>query len=296
MKKNCKNHIILALMIGICAFSSLTNATIVKTKLGTQLDKVTPVPATAAQAYAKCTIDGGSMKAGPSIEKVTKELEALIKQSAVPYGMDDMKNMSEDEVNKIDTMSKEQKIAMAMKMAGTMMGGASQVKDTKLWGETIKLNNELAALGTNDTFTKQLTEATQKADAAHEKITEETTAAIKTCPNISTGEMSGPDPACVKAKKLAGADKHITAEAKRLADIKAVLTGQIARIKPLIARGDQILEKGIYGEALDPQSKTITSQMQGLALNQIMLIQIQAESAYVEAAKWIQAKKDIEKN
>lgn len=279
----------------LMSIGSAAHAVIAKTKLESLLDNVTSIPATAAQAFAQCSVDEGAVKAGPAMEKITTELERLIKQTAVPYGMDDGKTISEGDAKSIKAMSKQDKIAMAMKMAAQMGGAPMKVADTQLWGDCIALTNELAALGGDLSFHTKLGEAEKESDAVHDAIHRETAAAVKTCPWTSSGEMSAQDPACIKARNVAGADNHIEAEIKTLATIKAVLAERVARIKPLLVRGDQLLEKSRFGESVDAQSKTIISQMQGQAINQILLIQTQAQNACVEAAKWIQARNDMAK-
>ncbi len=218
------------LVIAVFCIIAPAHATIVKTNHSSLLTNVTIAPSTAQEAFSKCVKDKeGKIKVIPAIEKISTQLETFIKENSVPYGMENMntgktpQNMpSKEEIKK---MTREEKIAFAMKMQ-SQMNMSPAPKNTEAWAKCIDLNNKFAALSSNDPFFTMLSELEQKYDMEHNKINTETEASLKTCPLITGGEMSAPDPKCIKAKKLAGVEKHITLSGKQLGELRTILAGQ----------------------------------------------------------------------
>lgn len=286
---------IAAIMAAFCL--GTLNATIVKAGLTGLLGSVSPVPATAQDAFGTCVQSDGKLAVNAAIRGVKERLEALIRENAVPYGMEDVisgKGTGMPSADEIDGMSDAEKMALAMKLQKDMgFGGTLKVRDTQAWGQCIKLNNELAAMASDMTTTNRLADLHKRVNAEHDAIFAETEASLKTCPLQSTGEMSVRDPKCVKAKKLAGADRHIAVATRELAELRGILAAQTARVKPLVARADALIARVKHGEGMDNQTRTPYNQMQGLALQQIMIIQVYAMESYTSAAQWVAGKKLI---
>ncbi|MCU0849417.1 MAG: hypothetical protein MUD12_16160, partial [Spirochaetes bacterium] len=252
-----KPAVVIAVSAACCLLAASVQATIVKTSLTGLLGKLTPVPASAQDAYGKCVKTGESqIKVKPAIESIGKQIEDMMKESAIPYGMENLKSMknmknakvpkgvpTEDEFN---NMSQEEKIAAAMKISKEMGYGPGlqdrpSGKNTEAWGKCIKLANEFTSLATDTSLATRVGEASRREEDAHKKIDEETSAACNSCPVLTSGESSAPDPKCVKAKKLAGADKHIAAANAYLKQLKEILAWHTGRVKPLIVQAEQLL-------------------------------------------------------
>jgi hypothetical protein len=211
-------------------------------------------------------------------------------------GMISKKGKNVPSKEEIDRMSDAEKMAMAMKLQKEMgFGGPLQVKDTAAFADCIKLNNELAKLGGDLSVAARIGDIHKRHGDTHDKIDADTSAAIKTCPEISTGEMSARDEKCVKAKELAGADRHIAEANNELADLRNVLAAHAARLRPMVNRADALLARVKFGAGMDNQSLTVYNQMQGQVLAQIMILQGYIMEAYTDAAEWVQKKKNIQK-
>ncbi|MFH0976218.1 MAG: hypothetical protein V1874_10600 [Spirochaetota bacterium] len=301
IKPMCKKLNITSLcVIAIIILFSTTgaNATIVKTSHSKLLGNLTVVPATAREAYSKCIKEGnGELKVNTAIKKISDQLEAFIKENAVPYSMGPMmkgeapKNMpSKEQMRK---MTQQEKIDFAMKMQSQMNTNTAP-KNTVAWAKCIELNNKFAELFSNDPLSTKLMSLEMRFSPEHDKINADTDAAVKTCPVISTGESSAPDEKCVKSKKLAGADKQIALTAKELGELRTILKGHADRIKGLITELDQLMSDVQFGDGVDDeQSKTMLNQVQGLAFQQLMQLQSYAQNAYTKAAKWIAEREKI---
>ena len=305
--------IAVAVLAAFLLLAASVHATIVKTNLTALFGKLTPVPVSAQDALGKCVKTGESqIKVKPAIESIGKQIEEMMKESAIPYGMENLKSMknmknakvpkgvpTEDEFN---NMSQDEKIAAAMKISKEMGYGPglqnkTPQKNTEAWGNSIKLANEFTSLATDTSLDTRVGEASRREDDAHRKIEDETLAACKSCPTVIRGELSEPDPKCVRAKVLAGADRHIAAANAYLKELKEILAWHAGRVKPLIVRAEQLLSQAKYGDALeDNQSKTILGQIQGQAFAQMKRLQSYSEDAHERAAKWIVNKQSIVKS
>jgi hypothetical protein len=113
------------------------------------------------------------------------------------------------------------------------------------------------------------------------------TAEIAKLPQISTGEMSYPDPVLLKAVKLKYADKHIVLADKRLAQIGKRWLAEVSRIK---TRNADFLKKlqacGYAAGAKNPSTKKILSDGQMQVFN-AMVTQVElSRHAWQESATW----------
>lgn len=293
-----KNSIISILAVIVLFVVAGSDAKIVKANHTDLLGKLTAVPLSAQDAFSKCIKEKeGSLKVNSSIKSVSDQLEAYIKENAVPYitgpaGQGHVpQNMPTKE--QMRKMSQKEKIEFAMKMQSQMNTNTTP-KNTAAWSKCIELNNKFTELSINDPLRNKLMEFEMKYSPEHDKITEETEASVKTCPVLSTGESSTPDEKCVKAKKLAGIDRQIVVTAKELGELRNILATYTNRIKGLLAELDQLMNEVKFGDAVDDdQSKTMLNQAQGLALQQLIQIQAVVQSAYTKAADWIVQKQNI---
>jgi hypothetical protein len=295
-----KNIFILLCNLAFAVFCIIApgHATIVKTSHSNLLANATAAPSTTQEAYNKCVKDKeGEIRVNPSIEKISTQLEAFIKENSVPYGMENMnagnipQNMPTKE--EIKKMTREEKMALVMKMQ-SQMNINTPPKNTGAWAKCIDLNNKFADLFSNDPLLTKISELDERYSVEHNNVNAETEAAVKTCPILSTGESSAPDFKCVKSKKLAGVEKHISVTSQQLGELRTILANHTNRIKGLITQLDQLMDEVKYGDGVDDvQSKTMLNQVQGLALQQIYQIQKFAQDTYIKSAEWIVEKQKI---
>jgi hypothetical protein len=274
------------------------NAAIVKTNHSDLLVKLTSAPSTAQEAFSKCIKEKeGSLKLNSSIKTISDQLEALIKENSVPYitgpAMQGNAPQNMPTKEQLKKMTQQEKVEFAMKMQSQMNTNTAP-KNTAAWAKCIELNNKFTELFSNDPLSTKLMEFEMRYSPEHDKIAEETDASLKTCPILSTGESSAPDEKCIKAKKHAGIEKQIAISAKELGELRAILAAHSNRIKGLLGELDQLMNDVMFGDRVDDeQSKTMLSQVQGLAFQQLMQIQASAQNAYTKAAEWIVKKQNI---
>ena len=283
-----------------CCFSG-ADAKIVKVNHSDLLAGLTPVPASSQEAFSKCVMDKeNALNVNSSVKSVTDKLDAFLKENVIPYmsAPGSQANMPQNMPTKeqIKKMTREEKIALAMKMQAEMNNPPAP-KNTAAWAKTIELNNKFTELFSKDPLTNKLMDVEMRYNPQHDRINDETNASVDKCPVLSSGEMSAPDEKCVKAKKLAGVDKHIALAAKELGELRTLLAWHTGRIKDLLVELDQLMKEVNYGDAEDDeQSKTMLNQVQGLALQQLSQMQGVSQNAYINAAQWIVEKQRINEN
>jgi hypothetical protein len=184
--------------------------------------------------------------------------------------MDAMKGMDVKEMRKkMKSMSKEEKMKMAMEMSK----GAAPKAIAPESGEVMAAQEECQAVtaragediqGAEEIY-KRRGELVDARDAKHKEIDAWTEAEEKKLPQISTGEMGGPEPKAYHALLVRSTEKHLTAENEYLKGIakewKSTYDRYTSRYgslqKKLVAIG--------YGEAAkNPETRRQILNAQGL--------------------------------
>jgi hypothetical protein len=274
-------------------------------------------PASAKEAFSKVTVtsDYGTLKCSTDklFESIDKELKSIEAEYAgqekdpsnyMPKGMNpnDMKKMADPEMKKkMKSMSKEDKMKMAMEMMKSMPGAATAEIDPPpvrdALNEWQKIYND-----TQNEFNRSVAEQQEEIklateyDKQHNDITDWEQAEIKKLPQISGGEMSAPDPIMLKALNLKAADKHIAVADKHLEQIKARWQASVDRIKSRYTVFYKKLVAADYASGTKNfSSKKILSDAQMTILKDIASQVQRSRKAYEDAAMWQARKNDIEK-
>jgi hypothetical protein len=318
MEKTCKNLFVSRGVTGILILLIiLFSVTVypqkpVKTDLIPYFENVLVPPQLCKDAFNKgiCLTDNGAVQCDSKklFDELKTKLDGITKEiNSVPaYTSMDDKSKIADEINKkggadkIKNMSKEEKMKMAMDMMKNM-----NVPQTQLESEEVK-----------DTFAKeselnQFTSAqvqelmnNYKIKADHDKQVEDKhtwiddweRSEIAKLPQISTGEMSEPDPKEVKRVKLEAADKHIKVADEEL----KYISGKWAELKDNYKQHAipfcQSLAKSKYGDAAQNKSwVNLFGTGQTLVVNMISDLLIQSANAYNYGARYFAERVRIEK-
>jgi hypothetical protein len=283
----------------------------VKTDLAKILEAVPAPPASSKDAFAKVAVTDAEGNVTCSAAKVfaatdqqLKDFEDTYTEQAkaamtggIPAGMPGA-GMTEADAKRIQSMTQEQKIAMAMAMAGTMNQQvqmepppikAAQEAWMMVYAQTqeeyqrgVALQQEEGALDNEYNLAQNELDSLQAIE-------------IGKLPQLSTGEMSYADPVLLKAVKLKYADKHIALADKRLAQIGTRWTTEISRIK---TRNADFLKKlavcGYAAGAKNFSTKKVLSDGQMTVFN-AMVAQVElSRHAWEESASWQGLKQRIE--
>jgi hypothetical protein len=288
----------------------------VKKNLMLLIDQVPPPPASVKDAYAKTTRSketGGlrcsADKVFESVDKEIKSVEAAYKAqgpdaAAAASGMspDMVKKMQDPEMKKqMKKMSKEEKMKMAMEMMNS--GAVSQpvvVMDPPpiraALDEWQKIYNSLQPEFVNaGAVVKEETRVQEEYEKGHAEINDGEKAEIEKLPQISSGEMSAPDPAQVKAVQLKAADRHIALANRRLEVIRSAWNAFAEKTKSRYGVFYQKLVAADY--ALDSKNfstKKTLADAQMMVLKAIGRLVDQSRTAYEESAQWMAHRVEIE--
>ncbi len=284
-----------AFFVGLCSIQGY--ATILNVPLMSYIAKIPSVPKTAGDAFKKCVVVSGVVSPGPSIAALQQELERLAKESAVPYGMEDMaamknKHSAEGMESKLAGMSMEQKMAFAMKFQQQMgYGQAADQNQAEFISQCVKLTNEIIENDKELKIDERLSSVRMKYDSLHGKIDNETEESEKSCPILSSGEMSAPDQACIKRKRLAGMDTHIRAADAELAESGAIIAEYAGTVKKNTAKADSLFARVKYGESINGTPyKEQFRNLQTMMLAKITVLNSYTSQAIKNAAEWIERK------
>lgn len=281
----------------------------VKQDLIKMLEIVPAPPASSRDAFVKVAdTDGNITYSAAKVFAVTdqqiKGFEATYTEQAktamigMPGSMPGGGTMTEADAKKIQSMTKEQKIAMAM--AGSMPGGtaaqmepplvkAAQEAWMVLYGQTQEEFQRGAAMQQEEL------QLGMDYDRAHAELDSLQTIEISKLPLLSTGEMSYRDPVLLKAVKLKFADKHIAVADKRLIQIGTRWQAEVNRIKTRNADFLKKLQTCDYAAgAKNPSTKKILSDGQMTVFKAIATQLELSRHAWEESASWQGLKKQIE--
>ncbi len=304
--------LVLAVIFGTTV-ASLTAQVPVKQDLIKMLEAVPAPPASSKDAFAKVAVadaEGNFTCSAAKLFAVTdqqlKDFENTYTEQAkaamganpngVPAGMPGA-GMTEADAKRIQSMTKEQKIAMAMAMAGTMN------QPVQMEPPAIKAAQEawMAVYAqTQEEFQRGVAMQQEEAklqreyEQAHSELDSLQAIEINKLPQLSTGEMSYADPVLLKAVKLKYADKHIAVADKRLAQIGTRWQTEVTRIK---TRNVDFLKKlaacGYAEGAKNFSTKKILSDGQMTVMTAMMTQVELSRHAWEESAGWQGMKKRI---
>ena len=309
--------LVLAVLFGTTV-TSLKAQVPVKVDLVKMLEAVPAPPASSKDAFAKTAVtdaEGNIICSAAKLFAVTDQQlksfedtyteQATAAMGANPNGVPDGMpgaGMTEADAKRIQSMTKEQKIAMAMAMAGSMPGGtaaqmeppaikAAQEAWMVLYGQTQEEHQRGVAMQQEEM------KLGNEYGRAHAELDSLQAVEINKLPQLSTGEMNYRDPVLVKAVQLKFADKHIAVADKRLAQIGTRWQAEVTRIK---TRNADFLKKlaacGYAAGAKNFSTKKILSDGQMTVMTAIVTQVELSRHAWEESAGWQGLKKRIAEN
>lgn len=310
-----KIAVILGATVFVCAMQAQVP---VKKDVMQILDKVPPPPASVREAYPKleCGEESGSMKCTAakmfeSAEAALKDVQDAFKAQEkagnppLPPGVTpEMVKKSQDPElkKKMKGMSKEEKMKMAMEMMGS--GAASppvlEVDPPPVRSALEEWQKVYA--GIQAEFERGVAEQKEEIkiqqadDKAHAEIGEWETAEIAKLPQISSGEMSAPDPAKVKAVRLKAVDRHVVAADKRLIQIQQSWSAALKRTRSRFTAFHQKFVAADYASASKNFSTLkMLADAQLMILTDVAGLEKRSRVAFEEAGRWLAIRKTIEK-
>jgi hypothetical protein len=309
--------LVVFLALGVIACTSVAQVP-VKKDLMQILEKVPPPPASVRDAYAKLScgegsgaVDCSAAKLFESVDGALKDVEDAYKAQAtsgnapLPPGVSpEMARKAQDpEMRKrMKGMSKEEKMKMAMEMMNSGSAGVPvQEVDPPLVRDALAEWMKVTE-GIQTEFQRSVEEQQEEVRInteyakAHDEIGEWEKLEIEKLPRISSGEMSAPDPAKVKAVQLKAADRHIACADKRLGQIRASWPVSVKRLKTRFGMFHQKLVAADYASASKNFSTLkVLSDGQIIMLKDIASVAQHSRSAYEESGRWLAVRKQIEK-
>jgi hypothetical protein len=288
----------------------------VKKDLMKLIDQVPPPPTSVKDAYAKTTNtkDYGTLKVSAdrlfeAIDNETKSIEDAYKAQGPRYaaaasGMspDMMKKMQDPEMKKqMKKMSKEEKMKMATEMmtSGAMSPPVVVMDPPPIRAaldEWQKIYNSLQPEFVNaGAVVKKEMRIQEEYEKGHTDISDWEKTEIEKLPQISSGEMSAPDPAQVKVVQLKAADRHIAFANRRLEVIRSAWNAFAEKTKSRYGVFYQKLMAADY--ALDSKNfstKKTLADAQMMVLKDLGRLASQSRTAYEESAQWMARRTEIE--
>ena len=281
----------------------------VKKDLMQILENIPPPPATVKDAFAKVVINSNYGELKCSAEKLFNPIEQGVKGveaefaaqpkssagSTIPgLSPENAKKLDDPEMKKkMKTMSKEEKMKLAMEMMKSMPPGGSVIEIDSpsvraALDEWQKIYNE-----TQNEFQRSINEQQEEAALieeyrkSHSEVDSSETAEIAKLPQISSGEMSAPDPAKVKEVKLKSADKHIAIANKRLQKILPQWRASVDHAKTRYTVFYQKLVAANYAaDSKNFSTRKVLADAQLTILVTIGRYINQSRTAWEESASW----------
>ncbi len=278
-------------------------------------DHIMPPPATAKDAYGRidCTAfeRGGKCSAEKMFKSVddtlaaaTNLLNAQIDKNAPPPGMTkDMaaKMNDKDFQKKMKNMSNEEKMKMAMEMSkNSSMQPQMYTVETPAVQEAVneastivqKAGTEISTLGPRIQAEAKRKEALEKNHAAIDQWSQDEE---KKIPQLSTGEMSYPEPKAFKALQLKTIDKHIALVDDELKTIASEWRKDRDAMKATYGPFETKMAKIHFGaDAKNPASQVQLANTQRGLIETLAKLSARSQSAFEDAAAWYAKKLTIE--
>jgi hypothetical protein len=311
-----KTHIT---MFALCTLVSSMFAQVpVKQDVLKILGDIPAPPATAAESFARITAGQTASKGELSAAALFANAESQLKaaedayrsqeaavKSAVPPGVNpEMARMAQDPEfkKKMKSMSKEERMKLAMSMMSSAPApGTSAVKPDPpevqaALAEWQKLAADMQAeFNRGVAFQNSMIAAAEADRRAHDEISAWESAAIAKLPQISSGEMSAPDPAKVKVVRLQGADKHIAAANKRLAAFAKDWTSRHDHVRARYgAFSVKLIAADYASTSPNFSSQKILSDAQMTMLKDVAAVAQLSREAFESAASWVAHKHAVE--
>jgi hypothetical protein len=288
----------------------------VKKDIIQMLEKSPAPPANVKEAFSKVTTNtdnnGSNCSAAKLFEAIDNEVKAVeteyksqeksITSSGMPgLSPENAKKMGDPEMKKkMKGMSKEEKIKMAMEMMKSAPAGGAEMDPPPVrsaldeWQKIYNdIQNDFQKSAAEQQEETKLNEEYQK---SHDEISKWEQAEINKLPQISSGEMSAPDPAKVKQVKLKAADKHIALVNKRLEKIRSDWRASVDRTKikytPFYKK---LIAANYAADTKNFGSKKVLSDAQIIILKEIGSQIERSRKAWEESASWQARKVIIEK-
>jgi len=289
----------------------------VKKDLMQMLENIPPPPATVKDAFAKVVINNNYGELRCSAEKLFNPIEQEVKGveaefaaqpkptagSVIPgLSPENAKKLDDPEMKKkMKTMSKEEKMKMAMEMMKSMPPGGpvTEIDSPSVraaFDEWQKIYND-----TQNEFQRSVNEQQEEAALieeyrkSHSEVDSSEAADIAKLPQISSGEMSAPDPAKVKEVKLKSADKHIAIADKRLKKILPQWHASVDHAKTKYTVFCQKLAAANYAvDSKNYSTKKVLADAQLTILVTIGRLIKQSRTACEESASWQARRVSIE--
>ncbi|OGB60330.1 MAG: hypothetical protein A2Y94_01020 [Caldithrix sp. RBG_13_44_9] len=306
------------IMIVVTLFCQLAAEELIKKDLMPFFDNVPPPPATAQEAFTKITInDAGTIRISAekvygSLEKEVKEMETALAQqmksasmAAAPPGAPagTGNQMPDPEMKKkMQQMSADEKMKMAMEMMKSMPAGymTQQPESPPIQNALAEWQKVYNTLGTEYQQSVDWQQEDIRIDEenkkAHGAIGKWESAEIEKLPQISSGEMSAPDPAKVKEVKLQANDRHIAQANQNLKQIGELWKKISDHKKTLYTPFYQKLVAADYASGYKNFSTfKVLSDAQMMVIKDISHLIETSRNACEESAQWLGERQEIEK-
>jgi hypothetical protein len=303
------------LLIFIIAISLQAQAP-VKKDIMQLLEKSPAPPVSVKEAFSKVTTNtdynGSKCSAEKLFQSVDQEVKAVeaeykaqeksITSSGMPgLSPENAKKMGDPEMKKkMKGMSKEEKIKMAMEMMKSAPAGGAEMDPPPVRAaldEWQKIYNNMQTDFQKSVAEQQVeTKLNEEYQKSQDEISKWEQDEINKLPQISSGEMSAPDPAKVKQVKLKAADKHIALADKHLEKTRSDWRASVDRTKTKYTPFYKKLIVANYAaDTKNFSSKKILSDAQMMILQDISHQIEQSRNAWEESASWQARRVDIEK-
>jgi hypothetical protein len=305
------------LCLSLSAISALAQAPVKKDLFGL-LKNVPPPPATVDEAFSKvtwklepsppvCDADKLFGRIERELEEVEQTYEAQAKSGAgmAPPGMsaEMAQKMQDPEFQKkMKSMTKDEKMKMAMEMSKSMTPGSVVVVKESPAVQAVLEEWHTVSLGTQQAFDatvaaeQELANLREENSRAHERIDAATRDEIGKLPQISSGEMSAPDPAAVKAVRLKGYDRHIKQANEALVKANKAWSASAERTKSRFGAFNQKLVAADYASSSKNFGTLKTlSDGQMILMKEIESLERQSRAAHEEAGRWLALRKQLER-
>ncbi len=278
-------------------------------------DHITPPPTTARGAYGRIDCTGVERGGKCSAEKIFKSvddtltaasnlLNAQIDKNAPPPGMSkDMaaKMNDKDFQKKMKNMSDEEKMKMAMEMSKNMsMQPQMYTAETPAVQEAVneasniaqKTGTEISTIGPRLQAEAKRKETLEKNHAVIDQWSQDEE---KKIPQLSTGEMSYPEPKAYKALQLKTIDKHIALVDDELKTLAGEWRKDRGAMKATYAPFETKMAKIHFGvDAKNPASQVQLANTQRGLIETLAKLSARSKTAFEDAAAWYAKKVTIE--
>ncbi len=261
-------------------------------------DKVTPPPSSAKEAYEKCEWNGDHQASADKIFKaLEEELQKMEVEISTPAGSvqaDMAKKMQDPQFRKkMESMSEDEKMKIAMQMSQTMVVTPGPMKpEPEAVIKTLKDCSKLSESSSQD-LTRLGTAAQQQAtyeqdlEAKHKTVDDWEAQEIDKLPLIQVGEGTEHDEKAVDAVKINALKKHIAIADEDLKRTSSLWKNSKSDAKQRFSLFESDIEKIHFGDdAKNSITRLQLSSGQTLMINSLQVLLDNSRTAYLHAAEW----------